>query len=253
MSGLLRRRIGWARKSIYFFALHKGGSSVLASMLGRVGMQHRDYALEIYRGARPELVFPDRGCAFGPLRLSSRKGEEGALVERVTQASFLEDKHCVVMVRDPRDILVSAFHSFGFSHGLSDNPQIREQQEADRARIQVTTLDRYVVERAPEWCVAFDRVERVLESARRSTLVSFEEMVDDFDRFARKLARQLPLPPAALRELYARTRPRETEAPSEHKRSGRVGGFREKLEPETIEQLNEILKVPLTRFGYSLN
>ena len=47
------------------------------------------------------------------------------------------------MVRDPRDVLVSQYYSFGFTHGISNEPGIRTSQNEIRQKIKTTSLDEY--------------------------------------------------------------------------------------------------------------
>jgi len=72
-----------------------------------------------------------------------------------------------------------------------------------------------------------------------------------YDIFYDKLTGFLPLKEEVKEKLYTLTRPQEEEDITKHKRSGKVGGYNEKLKPETIREINNQLKDVLLRFDYA--
>ncbi len=90
-----------------------------------------------------------------------------------------------------------------------------------------------------------DRHERLLELAARpnGTLLTYEQMIDDFDRWLSAIAAAIGVTdPAVLSEVALRHRdalPEVEDIFAKH-RQARPGDHRAKLKPETIAQLDEI-------------
>jgi len=261
-----RRAVNWVRPrpSVCFYTFHRCASTLFADYLLRNidGMTPIDYLSQIYHGHEPaSLTFERRGHVYGPLRLTAGwapalEPSRGlvASVERlralVSTEEFVKDKTAMFLVRDPRDMLVSMYYSFGFSHGFSPVPEIRECQEQDRREIQGLTIDEFALTRVAHILAKFDEVERLSGACRRGVVLRYEDMIDKWDHFVDGLTRLLEIQPRVLKELYQRSRPREVEDVAAHRRSGRPGGFRAKLKPETIASLNVLLSRVLGRFRY---
>ena len=75
-------------------------------------------------------------------------------------------------------------------------------------------------------------------------------MVDKFDVFIRQLLHWVSLEQKTIEEIKALSRPKEQEDVRSHKRSGKVGAYKEKLKPETIQKINIFLKKTLIDFNY---
>jgi hypothetical protein len=75
-------------------------------------------------------------------------------------------------------------------------------------------------------------------------------MINNFDVFSDQLCRYFAVEDAVLQAIYQRSRPKQTEDISSHRRSGRVQSFRTKLEDTTIKAVNTKLADTLTLFGY---
>lgn len=230
----------------------------MGSILNHSDLKCIDYAAQFGRGDDPDLKFPSRGYVFGPLRLTSSGdreagfiGEkEASLIRKITSNDYIKDKKCVVMLRDPRDILVSSYYSFGYSHVLSEDLSIRSGQISERSSIQAMSVDEYVLKRVDGWAIAFDKAHQVLSSAQESMLIKYEDMIFNFDQFSSNLRKYIPIQSGVIDQLYMQTRPRESEDLLSHKRSGRPGGYAEKLASDTISRINDKLSDCLTMFGY---
>jgi hypothetical protein len=241
--------------SVYFFTFHKCVSSMFAryALKNMIDLCHIDYAQKIYYGeAITDIDFRKKGCIYGPIRLSadSESLVYEKLVRPVANSEFIRDKKVIFFVRDPRDMLVSAYYSFGYSHGLSPVNEIRELQETQRKAIREKTLEEYVLDAAPVIAQNFRTVSDLRKSCRHSAVLKYEDMIECFDAFINQLSEIVPLEDYVVRAIYEQTRPREVEDVSSHRRSGQVAGFRDKLDENTIESLNELLRDVLVEFGY---
>jgi hypothetical protein len=84
-----------------------------------IGLKHVDHALDLYKGrlnpsSGKPLTFASHGYVYGPIRVSGMGFN--SILDRLLNiptmsADFVSDKIALFFVRDPRDILVSAYHS----------------------------------------------------------------------------------------------------------------------------------------------
>jgi hypothetical protein len=253
----LRARRKPAPESIYFYTFHKCASTLFsAHVLGHVsGLRHRDYAQMIFTGVlRDPVDFEERGFVYGPIRLSARPGGavEKLLVAQAATRDFVRAKICVFLVRDPRDLLVSAYYSGGFTHPLSAVDAIRLRQEERQRAIRATALDDHVLAEVERRRREFALLHDLHTTCSRSVLLRYEDMVNDFDRFAEGLCRYFPLSRHVLRKIERLSRPMPQVDVSKHRGSGRPGQFREALRQETVRSLNQQLSDTLELFGYEV-
>ncbi|MGA1408307.1 MAG: hypothetical protein ACO37W_01040 [Prochlorotrichaceae cyanobacterium] len=245
-------------ESVYFYTFHKCASTLFSSYVLKsvTGLYHMDYAAQIYSGRRSsekKLSFKKNGFIYGPIRISA--GVQGPVGERLvkptTKHNFIRDKIAIFFIRDPRDILISSYYSFGFTHGLSGVDAIRERQLAAGRSIREMTLDEYVLDSVDEQIDYFRILYDLSRTCERSSVLRYEDMINDFDRFSEQLSKYVSLDAATIQELYQRSRPQKTEDTKSHRRSGQVGGFREKLEESTIKAVNKKLADTLSLFEYN--
>lgn len=243
-------------ESVHFYTLHKCASSLFGEYLLKEarGLVHIDYAAMLFSGVAVDAMsFERRGRLYGPIRVSAVPGTRvhEDLVLPTTTAEFLRDRIALLLVRDPRDLLVSGYYSFGFTHPFSPVPEIRAKQEARRAAIQAKSIDQYVLDEAPTTRGHFETLLRLTRDCPRATLLRYEDMLQDWPRFEGELLTVLEFAPATLADLHARSRPPEREDAASHRRRGRPGDHAEKLRPETVARLDELLAPALRAFGYA--
>ncbi|ASQ89737.1 hypothetical protein CHL67_01300 [Prosthecochloris sp. GSB1] len=248
----LRRNPG---ESVFFYTFHKCASTLFsAHVLKSVrGLRNVDYARRIYAGGHTGTAeFVDKGYVYGPIRLSAIPGSPvyENLVGPASEKDFIENRIAVFLIRDPRDILVSSYYSFGFTHGESGVGEIGLHQRMRRERIAGRTVDDYVLDAAPVVRANFLKLGELNEACRRSVVLRYEDMIFDWELFTRELTKYLDIGPSVLRRIYAKSRPRSKEDRSSHRRSGMPGGFRDTLRGRTVDQLNEILGEALDAHGY---
>lgn len=261
LSHYLRYRLFYEHlpESVYFYTFHKCASSLFGRyVLKNVnGLKQVNYAGRIYGGRwKPNkgLIFRDKGFIYGPIRLSAdpedRVGQ--LLVKPTTDASFVSDKVGVFLVRDPRDIMISAYYSLGFTHGYSRVEETRQRQVVKRKLIQQMTLDEYILSEADRQAVLFRKLYDLSAACKCSMILKYEDMIDNFDVFAAQLCQFIPLNEAVVQNIYQYTRPREVENTASRRRSGRVQDYKYKLEPSTIKAVSEKLADILTLFDYQI-
>jgi hypothetical protein len=180
----------------------------------------------------------------------------GGFVEGIDN---LEDYRIILMVRDPRDILVSGFYSMAYSHPLpGENSGKREGFLAKRKKALEIGIDAYVLQEAPRLQANLLRYyEKLLLPFPQTHLLRYEDMISDFPSFLDMLtaASGCTLTAADRDILIAKHRAEQpiTEDIKKHTRKGVSGDYREKLKPETIADLHRILHAVAGYFGYHTN
>lgn len=242
-------------ESVYFYTLHKCASSLFSDyVLKNVrGLRPMDYADRFYKGESIDCVtFKEKGFIYGPIRLST--GPTSAIysrfIEPASRNDFIRDKIAIFFIRDPRDILVSLYYSFGYTHEFSAVKEIEEQQRQIREIVRAKTIDTFALEFANVTVNFFDIIDRLSQACTRGIILKYEDMIDDWEKFSSELTKYLNIGRKALRQTYKRSRPLETESATGHRRSGKPGAYREKLLPSTVDTLNMIFTPVLTRFHY---
>jgi len=163
----------------------------------------------------------------------------------------------LLMVRDPRDALVSEYFSNAYSHGIPPPTEeaagITNLLEKLRREALHTQIDEWVVDRAPSLRSAFLGYVNQLESTSM-TVVKYEEYIFQKPELIRLIARNFDMrvADAQITQImgWADVRPTQ-EVPKQFIRRVTPGDHREKLRPETIRRLNQILKPAMDAFGYA--
>ena len=246
-------------ESVYFYTLHKCASSLFSLYVLKniQGLEHVDYALDMYNGVftiDQEINFKERGYIYGPIRISGdpRTPEYKRLTIPASQPEFIQDKIVIFLVRDPRDILVSSYYSFAYSHGVSSVKEIRKIQETSRKVYLAQSLDEYVLAGVSEQLKNFTTIAELSKMCQRCVLLKYEDMIDKFDYFIAQLRQYLLIDDNIVQEIYRRSRPKLNEEIASHQRSGKVGGYKDKLRQDTIKSLNSKLGEILEVFEYKL-
>lgn len=247
--------MGQQRESVFFYTFHKCASSLFSGFALKKarGLAHVDYASEIYNDTlQGDVRIESRGKLYGPIRLTVDPDSpvHARLVKPLSQPDWIKNRKAVFLIRDPRDILVSQYYSFGWSHGLSKNKIIRERQVAFREKIQNVSIDEYALEASAHLQQAYSQLSRLHDFCDNSVLIKFEDMVNRWNVFEEGLNRLLDFDRGDLDEIYRRSRPRTKEDTASHRRHGGSGAYREKFTQETIALLNTQFAEHLEKYDY---
>ena len=178
----------------------------------------------------------------------------GGMIEGI---AHLEQYKIILVVRDPRDILVSQYYATAHSHRLPGQlSKKREQFIARRIAAQQASIDEYTLAHSERVRLEFERY-RTLLLERYPTIcyqTTFEEMVVDFETWLKNLLQYCELEISqqlfqSLIEENRKMRPKEENIYA-HIRKGQIGDYQEKLTPETITRLNETFASILQYYGY---
>lgn len=155
-------------------------------------------------------------------------------------------------VRDPRDMIVSEYYSFGWTH---TDQSFDEQGQQWRNEVQKMSVDEYALNQ-PEfssWPIERKFAPLLeLQEGPRHRFVKYETMVTDFPRWVNQVVP--PFAPRWSSFLKARLLWKyrgEFEVDGKHKRRITPGDHRRQLQPKTIQILNDRYAAILEKFGYS--
>ena len=177
----------------------------------------------------------------------------GGLVEGIPD---VDRYRTVIMIRDPRDVLVSGFYSYGKSHATPKDRKKAGEFEAFREKVSRQSVDDFVLDMSENtrW-----RMQQYLDLQRSSEsvcILRYEDMLADFQTWLNRLLEhcQWEISAATRQELLSSANEGQRisgENTTSHRRQVVPGDHRRKLQGETIERLNEQFAEILTAFDYS--
>ena len=248
------------RPSIVFFTVHKAASVYVARIMKDLakesGLTLIDFAGYRFKGGKTKgtvfepgdlarKVYQPKGYFYGPFRNYNPAIEN------------LDQYRIVLNLRDPRDVLVSAYFSMAFSHYVPDkeNPEAAKKILAGREATLGSDIDQWVLEAAPNIQRTFADLCNNLLDKPNVCLARYERLVTDFDGWLAEIVKFLDFQPsAALVEGFRKGANFDVkEDVKKHKRQVTPGDHARKLKPETIEKLNTLLGDVLTRLQYPLH
>jgi hypothetical protein len=265
---LLRKKWRIPDRNVIAFTTHKAGSMVVHRVLKDICELHRIryYSPNDSRATLPfdrifagyDFIAKRRGC-FGPIRF-------------FVPTKAIATARIILHLRDPRDVLTSMFYSYCYMHAGEI-----EAQTGYRKAVAEAGIDKFVLDMVTEPFYAYrgdygigsrykkhvgtvlDRYQRYLDEllGRSETVViSYEEMVLAFPVWLEKIVNVFALPEPEETRAVVEARHANSVAAGEedvwsHKRKVTPGDHREKLQPETIRELNRIFARVLEKLGYS--
>ncbi|MEQ9299462.1 MAG: sulfotransferase domain-containing protein [Cyclobacteriaceae bacterium] len=240
------------KKRIFIFTVHKAASMFLhkiaSDLSDRAGLKH--YSINNKKNSRYWFDFENQelqntdlwrgkhGC-FGPIR-------------RLGEIPDLDNSEVILHLRDPRDVLVSQYYSYVYSHPVIEG--VFELTNKDRESLEQEGIDEFVLKRA-------DKLERnyrnYLERFRNNDkcrIVKYEEMVIDFSAWLDPFCQVFDLGEKDKVELvktYEAEFTIEKEDAMNHKRNITPGDHKQKLKKGTIIHLNTVFTKLLDALEYS--
>lgn len=257
-------RSDYTAKNRIVFGVHRGGSIILTELARFIAERIR---APFYS---PNLT-GEYGICQGFLHPSYIQPLRGIFaVLRAFQASpFVDDAQCLVLLRDPRDVLTSLFYSFAYSHsltgvndqlamftasGIDDRGRYVGATEQDRYRWQRIGVDAFVREFAPYFKSVYGKYCQFLDSRPDAIFLRYEDMVEDFPAFAGRFVTFLggsePIV-ADVMDAFGGAFKVEREDRTAHKRQIAPGDHNRKLRASTIDFINREYSEALSRLGYA--
>ena len=240
--------------SLFAIGVVKGGSTLLHSILEDLQPHSSRKLLPISRkffvSGVPlrevvedvDNLFQQPGYIFATLRWLPQK----------LHIPALDKEKKLLLVRDPRDMLVSAYYSFRESHRIPKLGHIRTALERTRKRLQTVSLDEYVRTRADPLKAKYFKLMTLLTTPNL-LLRRYEDIIFDKESFVRDIADffEMDVPPETIAAIANKhdVMP-ETEDTSRHIRQVKPRNFETKLSPDTVEEVSHTLRAILCEFDY---
>ncbi len=249
------------KPSILHFSLNKAATQYTSNILKRCGTAegmlpvglpgyafHFDFPYLDHLSAEEmrqyQYVFRSEGYVYSVF---------GGMIEGIPD---LDRYRVVLMVRDPRDVLVSNYYSVAHSHpepgrDSGKHDEFMQLREAARSM----SIDGFVLAECDGVRAVLERYKALLLDRHPGILLTrYEEMVADFEQWLDGLLQYCGFSiNSALRqsliEEHRRSRP-AAEDVTRHIRRGVPGDYMAKLESSTIHELNTRLAPVLEAFGY---
>lgn len=179
--------------------------------------------------------FNPLGRVYGPLRY-------------FVDIPRLESFKVVLVLRDPRDVLVSRYYSEKFAHVRLDK-RFRSHCE----EIEALTVDDFVLKFASDVQENYGLFAKNKDKWKHGLFTKYEDLISDFPKFIKEVNDYCELGHSA--DFVASVAAKESfvvnaEDKFSHKRSVQARGFEKKLKPETITELNRMLRSELLFFGW---
>ena len=239
--------------SVMFYSYYRCGSMFLSRVLRELaeanGLQDLDYCSYFVKVCAEEgkrlfeketlaKAFHPEGCYYGTLR-------------RAYPIPDLDRYRSVLLLRDPRDCLVSHYYSIRESHTLNNLGNLAARQEA-----LALDIDEWVLVHMEEYRRDFLDFHRNLVGKPGVLFLHYEEMVTAFPEFVGKVVEHTGL--TGVQEVTDRIVAEadfevSTEDVLSHKRSVQPGNHLKKLKSQTVVKLNDALSDVLELFNYKVS
>jgi hypothetical protein len=261
---LFRREAAWLRfgikrpgqddPSVILFTMHKVASTFTHELLGYLntellGLRRMDWDKYIHNkfptdtttwmAEHVDELFHHSGYTYGPFRASLPIAE-------------LARYRVLMILRDPRDILTSAYFSEAFSHAPPLLPERLAELEERRTRVQAMSIDEFVIEKAAEVLGLLDDYRRISDTYAVRPL-TYTQMMFDWDGFMDGVQDALGVPISQHHRDVLKAKGRIGEElggnANAHLRRGTPGDHVDKLQPDTVRQLTAIFSDHLDWLG----
>jgi hypothetical protein len=183
-------------------------------------------------------AFREYGFVYGPMRLYQ-------------PIPNMQKYRILLILRDPRDVLISHYYSLLYSHTL-----ISKKLLDKRNKNKHKTIDNFVLEHVDEYAKIYEDYQKNLLGLRNVTFIRYEEMIEKPQLFLLKLRDILGVDIDDEDISYMvknRMTPPEKENKYSHRRSGKSGQYIEKLKKDTVDVINERLSNVISALGFDQN
>jgi hypothetical protein len=233
--------------------MHKSGSSLMYSMmkaaLQSAGVPVIDLPLATFSKGLPgnQLMNPrelimDRGYCYCGYR---------NFPNYLRKFDITKNKK-ILLVRDPRDMLVSFYFSMAYSHNIPITGVLRGDMLNWRSEAKNADVDVYCLDKAAKFKGEFAGYRHLMGSEIR--VIKYEDVIFRKLEWLSDMLSYLSISidPENLKAIAAKhdIRP-NAERPDRHVRQVVPGNFRKHLRPETIEKLNAEFSAEMQEYGYT--
>lgn len=247
--------LSWKNKSVLFFTLHRCASMFIYKICGDLAKLK---GLKYYSPNGGDFLFNEVTLAKNPDMFKDKIGFFAPIRFFVNMAN-LKESNVILHLRDPRDMLVSMFYAYCYSHrgpvkgytgyrkkiadeGI-DNFCLRMVREGVPTLIGDYGTGGHIKEFAGNILRRYEDYANKLLKKPDVTLIKYEEMVTNFNKWLSKLVSALDFDneEEIIKMLYIKYKNEfviERENIYSHKRKIVPGDYKGKLKPSTIKELN---------------
>jgi len=239
-------------QSVVFFSVHKAATMYIDQILKDLSVAQGsipiDYSAWFSSSSRtmykhyadPDFmntVFHSLGYYYGAFR-------------EFRNIPHLERYKTLLVLRDPRDVLVSHYYSLAYSHAVINWYVYRARKKALKM-----TIDEWVLQRAKVLVKDYEKyVDNVLDEPNVLYL-TYEEMSTDLGLWLNKVVQHIGM--VGQQEIIDKILLRSEHIKGsgdkkDHVRSAKAGDHKDKLQPETIAALNKIFGQVMPKLGYPI-
>lgn len=197
----------------------------------------------------PFLFLPEKHTNTNIIRFKKRNKKFAIFPVRTPFENYIKNETYIIHLRDPRDILVSAYFSVKFSHKYTK--AARKKIETKFSSIDVNN---FVKNRAFKYA---ERNKNLFNSIDKKNInyIFYEDMVLNFPKWAKIALSSFNVDEDVQRKIIKAFQGEFLNIPNieniyEHKRRMLPGDYKEKLTQETILKLNDILKEHIQFYNY---
>tara|TARA_Y100001978_G_C23651107_1_gene413450 strand:+ start:148 stop:1014 length:867 start_codon:yes stop_codon:yes gene_type:complete len=250
-------------KSIFIFTFHKCASSFipdLSDLLSKSSnLRYIDYeqaawhlgdwinieeSIYIFLNKNYNYFFNKKGNIYAPLRFSPSKELE----------FFIKSNPKILFLRDPRDVAVSAFYSFGKTHPLPKSSKIRKSFLERREKINHLGINQFSLEFLRESVMpVYEEYARIKKENQNLIYIKYEDFALDVKGTIQKVISFLKLRVnnSDIDKLVKKASPiTEKININAHKRSGKPNQYLEILDKELIDLINKEYKNILSELNF---
>lgn len=242
--------------SVLAFAMPKSGSVLLDRLLreltATMKLPYVSIMEEFFKLGIPDNLFPKEtsvifrpnGYCYGGFRYLPKSFE----------IPIVHDVKKILLIRDPRDMLVSHYFSM-----LKSHPERGKKLDSSDTRMksrdlaQETLIDDYVLRMRKRFKIFLDHYQHLCETDDVK-IYRYEDIIYDKVAWVEDICRYFdwPIDPSVQEKIAKRhdVIPK-AEDDSQHVRQVHPGNYAKKLKPETIDALTEYFEDSMTFYGYA--
>lgn len=244
--------------AFFIFGLHKCGSTLMNQVFVDVCCSVGISSISI-----PEVAFK-QGI---PTELWETNDELNSVIQDgycyrgfrhypdfLEKNKLINERKKILLVRDPRDAIVSAYFSFAKSHRLPKSGQLLEDMVKSRQVLQSVAIEDYTLSRASKVKEAFNKYNQYLTKDSLLKIYRYEDIIFNKFEWIKSMSSFLNLS-LEDRKIHKIAQNNDIipdkEDVEQHIRKAKPGDHKEKLSSECISKLNEILVDILERYNYN--
>jgi hypothetical protein len=247
-------------RAFFVLGIRKSGSTLLhricASLARFNSVNYIDVAGTFFQNNTPVSAWVNEPALRKVLRPGNAYGGFRNMPMCFADTPTFSKASKVLLVRDPRDALVSEFFSNAYSHSIPERQNVDQGVTAnillERQKALQSTVEEYVLARVPLMRRTFLEYTSLTEDPN-TLLLKYEDIVFQKREMIHAILRHFrwELGAHQLTQLLDKVDVRPTaENPTAFVRRVTPGDHKEKLSPRTIAALNSELREVIQLFGY---